>query len=35
MPAIDLNISKNMFVPLYFPYLLDYSYRDNVYYGGR
>mgnify|MGYP004565872853 CR=1 FL=1 len=35
MPAIDLNISKNMFVPLYFPYLLDYSNRYNVFYGGR
>ena len=35
MPSIDLNISKNVFVPLYYPYLWDYSYRDNVYYGGR
>ena len=35
MKTIELNIDKNMFVPLYLPYLWDYSYRDNVYYGGR
>ena len=35
MPSIDLNISKSVFVPLYYPYLWDYSHRYNVYYGGR
>lgn len=35
MPTIDLNISKNVFVPLYLPYLWDYSHRYEVYYGGR
>lgn len=35
MPSIDLNISKNVFVPLYYPYLWDYSYRYNVFFGGR
>ena len=35
MSVIDLNIDKKVFVPLYYPYLWDYSYRDNVYYGGR
>ena len=35
LSVIDLNIDKKVFVPLYYPYLWDYSYRDNVYYGGR
>ena len=35
MPSIDLNIDKKVFVPLYYPYLFDYSHRYNVYYGGR
>lgn len=32
---INLNINKNVFVPLYYPYLFDYSNRYNVYWGGR
>ena len=32
---INLNINKNIFVPLYYPYLFDYSNRYNVYWGGR
>ena len=35
MPSIDLNISKNVFVPLYYPYLFNYDNRYEVYYGGR
>ena len=35
MRMINLNISKKVFVPLYYPYLWDYSYRYNVYWGGR
>lgn len=35
MKTIELNIDKNMFVPLYLPYLWDYSYRYNVFFGGR
>jgi phage terminase large subunit len=33
--AIQLNISENVFLPCYRPYVSDYSYRYNVYYGGR
>ena len=33
--VIDLNISKNVFVPLYYPYLFNYDNRYEVYYGGR
>lgn len=33
--AVFLNIDKSVFLPVYYPYLLDYSYRYNVYYGGR
>lgn len=35
MPAINLNIKKNVFLPCFYPYLWDYSYRYNLYYGGR
>ena len=34
MPNINLNISKKIFNDAYFPYLLDYSHRYEVYYGG-
>ena len=33
--AINLNIDKKIFLPVYYPYLFDYSKRYNVYYGGR
>lgn len=34
--AIQLNISKNkIFLPCYQPYINDYSYRYNVFWGGR
>lgn len=32
---INLRINKRIFCPIYYPYLLDYSNRYNVYYGGR
>ena len=35
MPTINLKISKQIFCPIYLPYLYDYSKRYNVYYGGR
>lgn len=35
MATIDLQIDKSFFLPVYYPYLFDYSYRYNVYYGGR
>ena len=35
MPTINLNISKQIFCPIYLPYLYDYSKRYNVYYGAR
>lgn len=31
---IDLHINKNIFNDAYYPYLNDYSYRYNIYYGG-
>lgn len=31
---IQLNLSKKLFVPVYYPYLTDYSHRYEVYYGG-
>lgn len=31
---IQLSLSKKVFVPVYFPYLYDYSHRYEVYYGG-
>jgi phage terminase large subunit len=33
--SIVLNINKDIFLPVYYPYLLDYEKRYNVYYGGR
>lgn len=33
--GINLNISKSVFLPAYYPYLWDYSKRYNVYWGGR
>lgn len=33
--AIKLNIKSSVFLPVYQPYIQDYSYRYNVYYGGR
>lgn len=32
---VNLNIDKKVFVPLYYPYLWDYSHRYNVFWGGR
>lgn len=32
---INLNIKPSVFCPIYYPYLLDYQYRYNVFYGGR
>ena len=31
---IQLNLSKDLFLPVYFPYLTDYTHRYEVYYGG-
>ena len=33
--AITINIKPSVFLPVYQPYITDYSYRYNVYYGGR
>ena len=33
--AIKINIGPNLVLPVYRPYLEDYTYRYNVYYGGR
>lgn len=33
--AVNLHISKKVFLPCYQPYIEDYSYRYNVYWGGR
>ena len=33
--AVKLNISKNVILPCYKPYVFDYSCRYNVFYGGR
>lgn len=35
MATIQLNISKDVFLPVYRPYISDWQYRYNVYYGGR
>ena len=35
MANINLNIKKSIFLPIYQPYIVDYSYRYNVYWGGR
>ena len=32
---VKLNIKPSIFCPIYYPYLLDYQYRYNVFYGGR
>ena len=32
---IKLNIKPSIFCPIYYPYLWDYQYRYNVFYGGR
>ena len=34
MPAINLQMKKQMFNDVYYPYLFDYSHRYEVYYGG-
>ena len=34
MPSIDLHLKKSLFNDVYLPYLLDYSRRYEVYYGG-
>ena len=33
MPVINLKINKRIFNDVYFPYLLDYSHRYEIYYG--
>lgn len=33
--AVIINIKPNVFLPVYQPYITDYSHRYNVYYGGR
>lgn len=35
MAKIQLNIDKNVFLPVYQPYIFDYQKRYNIYYGGR
>ena len=35
MPKVKLKINKNIILPIYQPYIKDYSYRYNVYWGGR
>ena len=35
MAKINLNIKKSIFLPIYQPYITDYSHRYNVYWGGR
>lgn len=35
MPKVNLKINKNIILPIYQPYIKDYSYRYNVYWGGR
>lgn len=34
MPLINLKINKRIFNDVYFPHLLDYSHRYEIYYGG-
>lgn len=34
MPAINIKLSKKLFNETYYPYLLDYKHRYEVYYGG-
>ena len=33
--AININIKKDVFLPCFYPYVENYDYRYNVYYGGR
>lgn len=33
--AININIKSNVFLPCFLPFVEDYSYRYNVYWGGR
>ena len=33
MPQIELNLRKSLFVPKFYPYLLDYSHRWEFYMG--
>lgn len=33
--SVVLNIKPSVFLPVYYPYLLDYEKRYNIYYGGR
>lgn len=33
--AVNIQLKKSTFLPVYQPYITDYSYRYNVYYGGR
>lgn len=35
MSKLTINISKGVILPVYFPFVYDYSHRYNVYYGGR
>lgn len=35
MAKINLKIKKSVFLPIYQPYIEDYSYRYNVFWGGR
>lgn len=34
MPTVNLNINKKVFNDVYFPYLMDYKHRFEIYYGG-
>lgn len=34
MPNINLNLKRNLFNDVYFPSLLDYANRYEIYYGG-
>lgn len=35
MPRVNLTIKKDVFLPCFQPYIEDYSFRYNVYWGGR
>lgn len=34
MPKVNLNLSRDLFNDVYYPYLTDYSNKFEVYYGG-
>ena len=34
MPQYNIKVSRNLFNDAYFPYLMDYSRRYEIYYGG-